>query len=138
MDYDDLRRAKLTDEVSANINTTLTLSLALKAAKKFSNGAAIAEGEGLLGKTAQGTFNIYYWLRVEGLSKQWVVRFPLIGMLPMDMMIAKFSSEIATLKFLHEKKLVRVPKLIGYGLGNDDIGIPFMITQNVDGLPLSL
>ena len=56
----------------------------------------------------------------------------------MDMMIAKFSSEIATLKFLHEKKLVRVPKLIGYGLGNDDIRIPFMITQNVDELPLSI
>ena len=56
----------------------------------------------------------------------------------MDTMIAKFSSEIATLKFLRDKTLVRVPKLIGYGLGNDDIGIPFMITQNVDGLPLSI
>ena len=51
---------------------------------------------------------------------------------------AKFSSEIATLKFLHDETLVRVPKLIGYGLGDDDIGIPFMITQNVSGLPLSI
>ena len=56
----------------------------------------------------------------------------------MDAMIAKFSSEIATLKYLHNKTLVRVPKLISYGLGNDDIRIPFMITQNIDGLPLSI
>ena len=66
MDHDDLRRAKLTEQVSANIGTTLTLSLAIKAAYKFSNGATIAEGEGLLGKTMQGSFNICYWLRVEG------------------------------------------------------------------------
>ena len=60
-------------------------------------------------------------------------------MLPLDTMIAKFSCEIATLKFLHDKTSVRVPKLIGYGLGNDDdIRIPFMITQNVNGLPLSI
>ena len=57
----------------------------------------------------------------------------------MDAMIAKFSCEIAILKFLHAKTSVRVPKLIGYGLGNDDdIRIPFMITQNVNGLPLSI
>lgn len=86
----------------------------------------------------RGMFNICYWVHVEGLSELWVVRFPLIGMVPMDMMTAKFSSEVATLKFLSEKTLVRVPKLIGYGLGDDDIPIPFMITQNIQGLPLSI
>ena len=138
MDYDDLRRAKLKTEVSANIESILTLSLALRVAAKFSNGAAVTEGEGLLGKTVKGTFNICYWVRIEGLSDQWVVRFPLVGMLPMDTMTAKFNGEVATLKFLSEKTSVRVPKLIGYGLGDDDIAIPFMITQNVEGLPLTI
>lgn len=138
MDYDDIRRAKITEEVSAQIESILTISLAFKAAAKFSNGASITEGEGLLGKSKRGTFNICYWVRVEGSAEQWVVRFPLIGMLPMDVMTAKFSCEIATLKFLHEKTSVRVPKLIGYSLGDDDIPIPFMITQNVQGLPLSV
>jgi hypothetical protein len=49
MDYDDLKRAKLKNEVSANIESILTFSLAFKAATKFSNEAAITEGEGLLG-----------------------------------------------------------------------------------------
>jgi hypothetical protein len=138
MDYDDLRRAKLTSEVSANIESSLTLSLALRAAARFSEGAVVTEGEGLLGKTAKGTFNICYWVRVEGLPEQWVVRFPLVGMVPMDMMTAKFSGEIATLRFLREKTSVRVPRLIGYSLGDEDISIPFMITQNVPGLPLTI
>ena len=133
-----LRREKLTNEVSANIESTLTISLALKAAAKFSEGAAITEGKGQLGKSYRGTFNICYWVQVEGLSKLWVVRFPLIGLLPMDAMIAKFNCEIATLKFLREKTKVRVPKLIGYGLGDDDISIPFMITENIVGLPLTI
>jgi hypothetical protein len=135
---DDSQQAKFMNRVDANIESTLTLSLALRAAAKFSKGSAITEGEGLLGKTAKGTFNICHWVQVEGLSDQWVVRFPLIGMLPMDTMTTKFSGEIATLKFLREKTLVRVPKLIGYGLGDEDIPIPFMITQNVQGLPLSI
>lgn len=138
MDYDDLRREKLQREVAANIESILTLSLALRVAAKFSNGAPVTEGEGLLGKTAKGTFNICYWVRIEGLSEQWVVRFPLMGMLPMDKMTAKFHSEIATLKFLREKTSVRVPKLIGFGLGDNDIAIPFIVTQNVEGLPLTL
>jgi hypothetical protein len=94
---DDLQQAKFMNRVDANIESTLTLSLALRAAAKFSKGSAITEGEGLLGKTAKGTFNICYWVQVEGLSDQWVVRFPLIGMLPMDTMTTKFSGEIATL-----------------------------------------
>jgi hypothetical protein len=56
----------------------------------------------------------------------------------MDMMTAKFSGEIATLMFLREKTSVRVPRLIGYSLGDEDISIPFMITQNVPGLPLTV
>lgn len=128
----------LTDEVSANIESTLTLSLALRTAAKFSNGAAVTEGEGKLGKTFKGSFNICYWVQVEGLSELWVVRFPLLGLLPIEAMKAKFSCEIATLKFLQEKTKVRVPKLIGYGIGDDDISIPFMITQNVVGLPLTV
>ena len=115
MDHDVLRREKLMNEVSANIESTLTISLALKVAAKFSNGAAVMEGKGQLGKSYRGTFNICYWVQVEGLSKLWVVRFPLIGLLPIDAMTAKFSCEIATLKFLREKTEVRVPELIGYG-----------------------
>jgi Phosphotransferase enzyme family len=138
MDFDDLRREKITTQVTANLESTLTLSLALKAASRLSNGAAVSEGSGLLGCSSKGSFNICYWVRVEGLSKQWVVRFPLIGMIPTDLMTAKFNSEIATLKFLAEKTLVRVPRVIGYSLGDDDIPIPFVITENVEGLPLTV
>ena len=99
MDHDVLRREKLTNEVSANIESTLTISLALKVAAKFSNGAAVMEGKGQLGKSYRGTFNICYWVQVEGLSKLLVVRFPLIRLLSIDTMTAKFSCEIVTLKF---------------------------------------
>ena len=64
MDYDDLRRAKVTNEVSAKIESFLTLSLAFKAAAKFSNEAAITEGEGLLGE--DHTRNIQHLLLGAG------------------------------------------------------------------------
>lgn len=138
MDYDDLRRAKLADEVSANIESVVTPSLAIRAAVNFSNGASVSAGEGFRGNPVKGTFNICYWVRVEGLSNQWVVRFPLVGMLPTELMTAKYNGEIATLKFLAQTTSVRVPKLIGYGLGDSNIPIPFIITQNVEGLPLTI
>ena len=77
MDYDDLKREVLEKEISANIKSILTLSLALRVAAKFSNGVAVSEGKGLRGERVQGTFNICYWVRIEGLSEQWVVRLPL-------------------------------------------------------------
>ena len=43
MDYDDLRQEKITREVSTNIESTLTLSLAIRATTKFSEGAVVTE-----------------------------------------------------------------------------------------------
>src|SRR6266496_5863821 len=85
----------------------------------------------------KGTFNICYWIQVDG-HELWVVRFPLLGMLPWSAMVVKLNSEVATLKFLSTRTSVRVPCLIGFSLGDDEISAPFMITQHVQGLPLNI
>src|SRR5271154_5494239 len=118
MDHDVLRRQSIERDVSAQIQSTLTPSLALKVAAKFSDGAKCCEGAGPHGPTFRGTFNISYWIEVDG-HEEWVVRFPLLGMFPISTTVAKLNSKIATLKFLSEKTSVRVPRLIGFGLGDD-------------------
>src|SRR5206468_2077404 len=124
-------RVEIKKTISANLASTLTLSLALKVARKFSNGAVVKEGQGWIDKKWQGTFNVCYWVAVEGQSQQWVVRFPLLGILPYEVMTAKFNSEVATMKFLRDRTRVRVPRLIGYGFGDDDESpVPFMIMEN--------
>jgi hypothetical protein len=59
-------------------------------------------------------------------------------MLPWSATVAKLNSEVATLKFLSTRTSVRVPRLIGFSLGEDEISAPFMITQHVRGLPLNI
>ena len=139
MDHDVLRRVNAEKEVSHHLQSTLSLSLALKAASKFSHGADCREGAGSFDrKIIRGTFNICYWVQVEGLDVQWVVRFPLLGMLPESVLVAKLNSEVATLKFLQQKTSVRVPRLIGFGLGDEEIPVPFIIIQHVQGIPLNI
>src|SRR5271154_4020977 len=75
---------------STFIEPTRDLSLAIKVAARFSNGAAISEGSNFIKKsTLRGSFNVCYWVRLDGLSIQWVVRFPRPRMLSNDIMIAK-------------------------------------------------
>ena len=138
MDHDVLRRAAIEKEVSRYLESTLTLSLALKAASKFSQGAECREGKGSVLRTTslKGTFNICFWVQVEGLDVQWVVRFPILGKLPHSAQLAKLDSEVATMKFLQQKTSVRVPRLIGFGLRDDDVGVPFIITENLRAMPL--
>jgi len=137
MDHDILRRTAIQKAVSDQIHSVLTSSLALTVAAKFSGGSKCRKSEGPYGHTKRGTFNICYWVQVEG-NEKWVVRFPLLGMHSLDVTVSKMDSEIATLKFLNEKTSVRVPRLIGFGLGDDDTPVPFMITQHVEGLPLNI
>ena len=137
MDHDVLRRTAIQKAVSNQIQSVLTSSLALSVAAKFSGGAKCQKAEGPYGHTKKGTFNICYWVQVEG-NEKWVVRFPLLGMHSLDMIVSKMDSEIATLKFLNERTSVRVPRLIGFGLGDDDSPVPFIIMQHVEGLPLNI
>ena len=136
MDHDTWRCEAIQKAVQNNIEMTLTHSRALHLAAKFSNGAACTEGAGNGGPSVRGSFNICYWVQVEG-EGLWVVRFSLIGMLPWKATVAKVKSEVATLQFLSQKTAVRVPWLIGYGLGDNEFSVPFIIMQHVDGLTLN-
>jgi len=40
------------------------------------------------------------------------------------------------MKFLQQKTSVRVPRLIGFGLGDNDVEVPFIITENLRAMPL--
>src|SRR5271167_768905 len=59
-----------------------------------------------------------------------------MGKLPHSAQLAKLDSEVATMKFLQQKPSVRVPHLIGFCLGDDDVGVPFIITENLRAIPL--
>jgi len=58
MDHDALRRAAIQKAISDQIQSTLTSSLALAVAAKFSRGRVCRKGEGPYGHTVKGTFNV--------------------------------------------------------------------------------
>ena len=73
---------------------------------------------------------------MEGIEIQWVVRFskPIAERRVLQM---KLRSEVATLRFLHEKTRIPVPKIMGYGEGDESMP-PFLIMENIDGIRLTL
>ena len=50
----------------------------------------------------------------------------------------KFNNEIIILKFLNEKIIIHISKLIDYNFNDNDIFIFFMITQNIKEFPLNI
>jgi len=143
MDHNQLVRAQIQKKVDSSLEHAITWTAALNVASRFSNGARCLEGKGIgtgigkgIGPTARGSFNICYWVRVEGHPCEWVVRFPLLGMFPIESIRRKLKSEVATIPFLQEKTNVRVARVIGHGLG-DEVEVPFIITEAVRGLPLN-
>lgn len=137
MDFDRVWVRRATTAGIHHIRTSLTHNLALKVASRFTTSAC-RQGTGRFDgqNTAIGNFNICHWVQVEGEKTQWVVRFPLVGTLADHIIIAKVNSEVATLKFRHHCSSVRVPRLIGYGLGDAEVPVPFIITEHIEGLPL--
>jgi hypothetical protein len=139
MDQDKLVRAQIQKTVESFLEHTITWVAALNAASKFSNGARCLEGKGIAkwGGRKRGSFNMCYWVNVEGQHCEWVVRFPLLGMFPIQSIRRKMKSEVATILFLEEKTNVRVARVIGYNI-RDEVELPFIITESIRGLPLNV
>lgn len=144
MDFDDILREKEETILQSSEANQHTWENALLAASRFSAGRLCSKGKGTKseGKSfpseprRDGSFNICYWVSVEGADTQWVVRFP--KPIASDSVIQmKLRSEVATLQFLYQSTRVPVPKVIGYGEGDKNLP-PFLIMENIDGMRLSL
>src|ERR1700738_1442809 len=144
MDFDNLHRVQQDIVVEASKGTRITWESALRAASRFTEGRACLPGKGSEGEAAiypvesrkEGSFNICFWVSIEGSDTRWVVRFPkpVAG----DSLIQmKLRSEVATMQFLQQKTRVPVPQVIGYHEDDNELP-PFMITTNVDGMRLGV
>ena len=66
------------------IVSQLTWENALSAPSLFSEGRVVQKGSGSKGESKsfpaeprrEGSFNICYWVNVDGMDTQWIVRFP--------------------------------------------------------------
>lgn len=139
---DKLARKESADRSERYKLESLSWETALAAARKFSNGRPCAAGEGAGSglqrvPEVQGGYNLCFWVQVEGESQQWVVRFPLKGLVSDETTLTRLRSEIATIQFLHRRTNVPVPALIGYNV-NDDHEFPlFMIMESVEGMRMT-
>jgi len=144
MDFDSIHRVQQEIVIEASKGTRITWESALRAASLFTKGRACSRGKGSKGEAEnypaesrrEGSFNICFWISIEGSDTQWVVQFP--KPVASDSLIQmKLRSEIATLQFLQQKTRVPVPQVIGYSEGDSELP-PFMITTNVDGMRLGV
>jgi Phosphotransferase enzyme family len=144
MDFDDIHRRRGDIILEDSKVNRITWDSALLAASSFSGGRACSSGKGSKGESKsfpaeprrEGSFNICYWVAVEGTDTQWIVRFPK-PIASHSVIRTKLRSEVATLQFLRQNTQVPVPKVVGYGLGDENLP-PFLIMENVDGMRLSL
>ena len=84
----------------------------------------------------QGAFNCCFWVQVEGEAQQWVVRFPLKGVVSDETTLARMRSEIATIQFLYRHTKIPVPAIVGYNASENDFPL-FMITESVEGMRMT-
>jgi hypothetical protein len=104
--HNEILRRKSSIRVEQYKAAALGWETALRVAEAFSEGRRCIRGPGTglhhsLKSEVQGTFHVCYWVRVEGISAQWVVRFPLMGITSDETTLRQLRSEIATLQFLH-------------------------------------
>jgi hypothetical protein len=133
MDFDEFRRKKEKIGVDATAANGLTWENALAAASRFSGGRTCSKEQGTKPESKnfqpeawrEGSFNVCFWVNVEGVDQQWVVRFPK-PIAERSIIKMKLRAEVATLQFLHQNTRVPVPKVIGYGEGDEKIP-PFLI-----------
>lgn len=138
----ELLRPQAESRMEQHEREFLGWEIAFRAAERFSGGKPCCKGQGTghvkaIYTEVRGTFNKCYWIQVEGLDKQWVVRFPLLGRMSDQTTIRKLRSEVATLRFLAKKTKVPVPKVIGYGEGDNEVP-PFVIMENIPGIRMSI
>ena len=144
MDFDLIYRERQQELVAAFKATDATWEKAMMAASLFSNGKTCIKGKGAGGEAASfprepqrdGSFNICYWVKVDGVDTEWVVRFPK-PFAPEAVVRTKLRSEVATLQYLSRHTRVPVPSLIGYGEGTDNLP-PFLIIEHREGWRLNL
>jgi hypothetical protein len=144
MDYDDIHRERQRLLVATFKDNDATWEKAMIAASLFSDGKPCREGKGAGGEAApfprepqrDGSFNICYWIKVDGIDAEWVVRFPK-PFAPRQVLQTKLRSEVATLQYLSQHTRVPVPRLIGYGEGNDKLP-PFLIIEHCEGWRLNI
>ena len=144
MDFDEFRRKKEKISVDATAANGLTWENALAAASRFSGRRTCSKGQGTKPESKnfqpeawrEGSFNVCFWVNVEGVEQQWVVRFAK-PIAERSLIKMKLRSEVATTQFLDQNTRVPVPKVIGYGEGDESIP-PFLIMENIDGIRLTL
>src|SRR5947207_12445844 len=112
--FDELLRRESADRVERYKLECLGWETALSAARKFSNGRPCVAGEGSGAGVSrqpqlQGAFNSCFWVQVEDEPQQWVVRFPLKGVVSDETTLVRMRSEIATIQFLRRYTKVPVP-----------------------------
>src|SRR5947207_1941285 len=139
--FDELLRRESADHVERYKLECLGWETALSAARRFSNGRLCVAGEGAgMGLArqpqVQGAFNCCFWVQVEGEPQQWVVRFPLKGVVSDETTLARMRSEIATIKFLHRHTKIPVPAIAGYNANENDFPL-FMIMESVEGMRMT-
>lgn len=139
--HDKILRRESEDCVQQYKFEYLGWETALSAARKFSNGRLCVAGEGA-GKglarqpQVQGSFNCCFWVQVEGEPQQWVVRFPLKGVVSDETTLTRMRSEIATIQFLHRHTKIPVPEMVGYNTNENDFPL-FMILESVEGMRMT-
>jgi len=137
----ELLRETEEERVQRYKDTCLGWETALAVAAKFSNGQPCEKGQGA-GKMTnkpviEGGYNVCYWVKIASLPTEWVVRFPKLGMMDDKLTRLRLRSEVATLKFLQSKTKIPVPKVIGYGEGEDSIPA-FIILESINGVRMDL
>lgn len=144
MDFDDIHRKRQQELVEAFKDNDATWEKAIMAASLFSGGRTCMKGRGAGGEAARfprepqrdGSFNICYWVKVDGIDTEWVVRFPK-PFAPQAVLRIKLRSEVATLQYLSQHTGVPVPALIGYSEGTEKLP-QFLIIEHREGWRLNL
>jgi hypothetical protein len=137
-DFDAMSRAAEKSAVNTFTEYQATWEQAISAASQFSEARAYMERIGSKREDSnkiEGSFNICFWIKVEGKDTEWVVRFPK-PIAPESVIRTKLQSEVAMLKYLKKHTKVPIPTLIGYNLSTGDSPPPFLIIENVDGIKL--
>ncbi|KJZ68717.1 hypothetical protein HIM_11895 [Hirsutella minnesotensis 3608] len=87
----------------------------------------------------KGSFNICFFVRFESNNKTWVLRIPIVPVVPCCAW-DKLLSEVTTMRYIESKTTIRIPYVHAYG--KDDTLVqgsstPFMIMEFIPGRQLN-
>ena len=137
----DILRREQDERVGRYKQDVLGWNTMFGVAKRFSSGKPCRKGRGTGldddNRLPEGSYNVCYWVQVEGIQGEWVVHFPKTGMTTDDLTLIRLRTEAATTQFLRHHTKVPVPIVIGHGEGDDEFP-PFVILESLDGIRMSL